>query len=103
MENKALVISAQEFEKVISKFLDSLKDKKIINEYMLNSNNRSVTVLFNSDAEIPESKEDVISKGLFRNDAAILKDLGYEDVDLKTVILPMISTHEDGDKVTINY
>lgn len=103
MKSKALVIDISTFEKVISKFLDSLKEKDIIEDYILNKNTRSVTVIFNPETEIPEDKDDVISKGLFRNCEAILKDLNFKDVDIKTVLLPMIGTQEEENKVIVNY
>ena len=100
---KALVIAPSEFDKVMDKFLNALKEKKIVESFIINKSERLITVNFNPEAEIPETKEDVITKGLFRNAESILKNLGYEDVELKTITLPMYSTQEDGDKVIVNY
>ena len=103
MENKAFVVTPDIFEKVLKKFLDALKEKDIVESYTINHSERVAIVNFNKEANIPESREDVISKGLFRNAPAILKDLGYEDVESKTELLPMFSTQEENERVIINY
>ena len=101
--SKALVITPSEFDKIMSKFLNMLQDKKIIENYTINASERMIVVNFAPDADIPETKEDVITKGLFRNIESILKDLDYENVEMKTITLPMYSTLEEGNKVIINY
>jgi len=103
MENKAIVINSTEFAKVISKFLDVLEEKKIVKDYSISENERTVIVNFVPDIDIPESKEDIINKGLFRNINKVLKDLGYEQVEMKTVLLPMVSSIEDGNRVILHY
>ena len=103
MEDKVFVITPDIFEKVLKKFLDALKEKGIVESYTVNRNERVAIVNFSKDAEIPESREDVITKGLFRNATAVLKDLGYEDIEMKTEILPMFSTQEENERIIINY
>ena len=103
MENKAFVVTPDIFEKVLKKFLDVLKEKDIVESYTVNHNERVAVVGFNKDAKIPESREDIITKGLFRNAPTILKDLGYEDIETKTEMLPMFSTQEENERVVINY
>ena len=103
MEDKVFVITPDIFEKVLKKFLDALKEKGIVDNFTVNHNERLAIVFFNKDAKIPETREDVITKGLFRNAADILKDLGYEDIESKIELLPIFSTQEENEKVIINY
>jgi len=100
---KALVITPDEFDKVAYKFLESLEKKQIVKNFVINKNERIIIINFEPDAKIPETREDIVSKGLFRNIENILKDLGYEDVESKTITLPMFSTQENGDRVVVNY
>ncbi len=103
MNDKAFVVVPDLFGKMLEKFLNRLKEKKIVKNFNINKNERVAMVSFTEDAEIPESKEDLITKGIFKNAEAILKDLGYNDVHLKTITLPVFSTQEDKGNVIVNY
>lgn len=104
MENKKqFVVTPDMLPEVFKQFLDKLKEKEIVASYMINKDERRIVITFNPEAEIPDTKEELITIGLFRNDKAVLKDLGYEDIDLKTVMMPMYSTQEEGDSLVVNY
>ena len=104
MENKKqLVVTHDMLPEVFKQFLDKLKEKEIVTSYMINKDDRKIVISFNPEAKIPDTKEELITVGLFRNDKAILKDLGYEDIDLKTIVMPMYSTQEEGDSLVVNY
>jgi len=103
MNDKAFVVIPDLFGEMLEKFLERLKKKKIVKSFSVNERERVAMIAFTENAEIPETKEDLITKGIFKNAEAILKDLGYDDVHLKTITLPVFSTQEDNGNVIVNY
>jgi len=103
MEKKAYVVTPEQFGDVLKSFLEKLKEKNIVDSYSVNKKERIVMVRFKDDIDIPETKEDLITKGVFKNIKRILKDIGVEDIDDKMVTLPMFSTQENEGNVVVNY